>query len=205
MDLGLHLPLIDFEGKGMTLDDLIAYTESGRELGFRSLAANDHLIFPRPWLDGPTSLAAVLAHTGEMDLGTTVSLPVVRAPVALAKCLGAIDYLSGGRLIASVGPGSSARDFAAVSIPFDERWKRLDESIHTLRSLWNREGTPFSGKFYNTDGMTLEPFPLRKGGPPIWVGSWGPKAGLCRVVRLTDGWLASAYNTTHELFAQGWQ
>ena len=38
-------------------------------------------------------------------------------------------------------------------------------------------------------------------GPPIWVGSWGSDAGLRRVARLADGWLASAYNTTPELFA----
>jgi len=140
-----------------------------------------------------------------MDLATTVSLPIVRGPVPLAKSLGAIDRLSGGRLIACVGPGSSARDYAAVGIPFDERWKRLDESIHTLRALWDREGVIFKGNFYNTEGIILEPFPAQKSGPPIWVGSWGSEAGLRRVARLADGWLASGYNTTPELFAKDWQ
>jgi alkanesulfonate monooxygenase SsuD/methylene tetrahydromethanopterin reductase-like flavin-dependent oxidoreductase (luciferase family) len=51
----------------------------------------------------------------------------------------------------------------------------------------------------------LEPFPAQKSGPPIWVGSWGSKAGLQRVARLADGWLASGYNTTPEIFAKGWQ
>jgi alkanesulfonate monooxygenase SsuD/methylene tetrahydromethanopterin reductase-like flavin-dependent oxidoreductase (luciferase family) len=37
------------------------------------------------------------------------------------------------------------------------------------------------------------------------VGSWGSKAGLQRVARLADGWLASGYNATPELFAKGWQ
>jgi alkanesulfonate monooxygenase SsuD/methylene tetrahydromethanopterin reductase-like flavin-dependent oxidoreductase (luciferase family) len=35
----------------------------------------------------------------------------------------------------------------------------------------------------------------------VWVGSWGSNAGLARVARLGDGWLASAYNTTPERFA----
>jgi alkanesulfonate monooxygenase SsuD/methylene tetrahydromethanopterin reductase-like flavin-dependent oxidoreductase (luciferase family) len=140
-----------------------------------------------------------------MDLATTVSLPIVRGPVQLAKTLGAIDRLSGGRLIACVGPGSSSRDYAVAGIPFDERWKRLDEAIQTLRALWNREGIVFRGSFYDTEGIRLEPFPAQESGPPIWVGSWGSKAGLRRVARLADGWLASAYNTTPELFAQGWQ
>jgi len=196
---------MDFGGNTFTLDNLIAYAETGQQLGFSALAANDHLVFSRPWLDGPTVLATVLTHSGRMDLATTVSLPVVRGPVPLAKSLGAIDHLSGGRLIACVGPGSSARDYAVVGIPFEERWKRLDEAIQTLRALWNREGVFFRGSFYNTEGISLEPFPFQKSGPPIWVGSWGSKAGLRRVAHLADGWLASAYNTTPELFAKGWQ
>jgi alkanesulfonate monooxygenase SsuD/methylene tetrahydromethanopterin reductase-like flavin-dependent oxidoreductase (luciferase family) len=36
----------------------------------------------------------------------------------------------------------------------------------------------------------------------VWVGSWGSKAGLARVARAGDGWLASAYNTTPERFAE---
>ncbi len=205
MDYGLHLPLLDFGGNPFTLDHLIAYAETAQQLGFSALAANDHLVYSKPWLDGPTALAAVLSHSGHMDLATTVSLPIIRGPVALAKSLGTIDRLSGGRLIACVGPGSSARDYAAVGIPFEERWKRLDEAIQTLRSLWNREGTVFKGNFYNTEGIVLEPFPAQKSGPPIWVGSWGSEAGLRRVARLADGWLASGYNTTPELFSKAWR
>jgi len=205
MDFGLHLPLLDFGENPFTLDHLITYAQTGRELGFRALAANDHLVYSKPWLDGPTALAAILSHSGRMDLVTTVSLPIVRGPVPLAKSLGAIDRLSGGRLIACVGPGSSARDYAAVGIPFEERWKRLDESIQTLRALWNQEGAAFKGVFYDTEGIVLEPFPAQKSGPPIWVGSWGSRAGLQRVARLADGWLASGYNATPESFATAWQ
>jgi alkanesulfonate monooxygenase SsuD/methylene tetrahydromethanopterin reductase-like flavin-dependent oxidoreductase (luciferase family) len=205
MDFGLHLPLMDFGGNPFTLDHLIEYAETGQQLGFRALSANDHMVFSKPWLDGPTALAAILSHSGHMDLATTVSLPVVRGPIPLAKTLGALDRLSGGRLIACVGPGSSARDYAAVGIPFEERWKRLEESIQTLRALWSQEGAVFRGSFYNTEGVVLEPFPAQPAGPPIWVGSWGSRAGLQRVARLADGWLASGYNTTPEGFAQNWK
>jgi alkanesulfonate monooxygenase SsuD/methylene tetrahydromethanopterin reductase-like flavin-dependent oxidoreductase (luciferase family) len=36
---------------------------------------------------------------------------------------------------------------------------------------------------------------------PVWLGSWGSRAGLRRVARLGDGWLASAYNTDPERFS----
>ncbi|MCK4898493.1 MAG: LLM class flavin-dependent oxidoreductase, partial [Anaerolineales bacterium] len=131
------------------------------------------------------------------------SLPIIRNPIVLAKTLGAIDRLSAGRLIACVGPGSSHRDYAVVGIQFDERWKRLDEAIQSMRALWNREDETFSGNYYSTEGITLEPYPFQESGPPIWIGSWGSEAGLRRVARLGDGWLASGYNTTPELFSKG--
>lgn len=201
MDYGAHLPLIAFDGRPWSLRRLLEYAETAERLGFAALSANDHLLFSRPWLDGPTALAAVLAATGRMDLMTTVALPVVRGPVPVAKSLAAIDILSGGRLIAGVGPGSSARDYAAAGIPFAERWKRLDEAVLALRALWRKDAPPFNGKFYSTEGVVAEPYPARRPGPPVWIGSWGSEAGLKRTARLGDGWLASAYNTTPEAFA----
>jgi alkanesulfonate monooxygenase SsuD/methylene tetrahydromethanopterin reductase-like flavin-dependent oxidoreductase (luciferase family) len=183
----------------------VRYTERAAQLGLSAVSANDHLLFPVPWLDGPTALAAVLEHTDNMALVTTVALPVVRGPVPMAKTLGAVDRLSGGRLIVGVGPGSSDRDYAAVGLDFEERWARLDEAISALRALWRNDGTPFVGRFYSTEGITLDPPPRSAGGPPIWIGSWGSPAGLRRVARLGDGWVASAYNTTPRLFGDAWQ
>ncbi len=200
MDYGVHLPLIGFDGRLWSLRRLLEYAGTAERLGFAALSVNDHLLFSRPWLDGPTALSGVLPATGRMDLMTTVALPVVRGPVPLAKSLAAIDILSGGRLIAGVGPGSSARDYVAAGIPFGERWKRLDEAVMALRALWREGGPPFEGVFYPTTGIALEPRPLQQPGPPIWIGTWGSEAGLRRTARLGDGWLASAYNTTPTAF-----
>jgi alkanesulfonate monooxygenase SsuD/methylene tetrahydromethanopterin reductase-like flavin-dependent oxidoreductase (luciferase family) len=180
---------MDFGGHPYTLDHLVSYARTARDLGFDAVSANDHMVFSVPWLDGLAALAAVVEHTGTMTLATTVALPVVRGPVPLAKSLAAIDRLSGGRLVAGVGPGSSADDYAAVGIDFDERWPRFEASVVELRAQWTR----------------LSPPPVQPGGPPLWIGSWGAAAGLRRVARLADGWLASAYNTTPELFAGAWQ
>jgi probable F420-dependent oxidoreductase len=196
--------LISFAGEQRSLDDLIAFTEAARDLGYTHLCANDHLVFSRPWLDGPTALAAVLARSGRMTLATTVAVPVLRGPAATAKILAAIDVLSGGRLVVGVGPGSSPRDHELAGVPFEERWKRLDEAVQALRAFWRADDAGFEGSFYSTAGATLAPPPAQRPGPPIWIGSWGSPAGLRRVARLADGWLASGYNTTPELFAQAW-
>lgn len=200
MQYGVHLPLLNFSTGGFSLSRLLAYVEAAEHLGFRTIAVTDHIVTARPWLDGPTALAASLPKSGKMRLAMSVALPVIRNPVILAKTLASLDVLSGGRLIAGVGAGSSAQDYAAVGIPIEDRWTRFEEAVHALRSLW-RAAAPFSGHYYRTAGVTLEPPPAQVGGPPIWIGSWGSDAGLRRVARLADGWLASAYNATPSSFA----
>ena len=204
MEFGVHLPLISIAGERRSLEDLLAFTETARDLGYTHLCANDHLVFSRPWLDGPTALAAVLAHSGRMTLATTVLVPVLRGPAATAKILAAIDLLSGGRLLVGLGPGSSARDYELVGVPFEERWTRLEESVQTLRAYWRADDVAFEGASYSTAGFTLLPTPAQRPGPPIWIGSWGSEPGLKRVALLADGWLASGYNTTPEQFAKAW-
>jgi probable F420-dependent oxidoreductase len=202
VEYGAHLPLTEVGGP-RSLAALNAYVRTARALGYRSLCANDHLLFGRPWLDGPTALAALVEASQDMTLVTTAGLPVLRGPVQLAKTLAAIDILSDGRLVAGVGPGSSADDYAAAGIPFQERWRRFDEALRVLRVLLQGDRSGFEGEFYSTRDVRLEPRPAQRPGPPIWVASWGSPAGLRRVARLGDGWLASAYNTTPQRFREG--
>ncbi len=202
MEFGAHLPVMDFGGTEFGLQRLLDYTDAAADLGYDTLAVNDHMVFATPWLDGLTALASVVSRTGSMRLATTVALPAIRGPVPLAKQLAAIDVLSGGRVVAGVGPGSSADDYAAAGVDFDERWPRFDETIRVLRAFWRDDPTPFVGRYYSSADVRLEPRPVGREGIPIWVGSWGSDAGLRRVARLADGWLASAYNTTPEQFGR---
>lgn len=200
MDYGAHLPVVDFGFREFSLEWLCAYVQTARDLGFKAVLANDHLIYSRPWLDAPTALAAILSDSGDMAVGGVI-LAIVRGPVPMAKALAAIDILSNGRLFVGFAPGSSARDYEIVSINYDERWKRFDEAIQVVRSLWNGDSRGFTGHFHSTAGIDLEPKPLQKPSPLIWIASWGSDKGLRRVARLGDGWLASAYNTMPNQFA----
>jgi alkanesulfonate monooxygenase SsuD/methylene tetrahydromethanopterin reductase-like flavin-dependent oxidoreductase (luciferase family) len=200
MEYGAHLPLISFRGERRSLVDLLEFTDTARDQGYGVLCANDHLVFSRPWLDGPTALAAVLSRCGAMRVATTVCLPVVRGPAQTAKLLAALDLLSGGRLIVGVGPGSSVRDYALAGLRYEERWARLDEAIAALRAFFR--GQPLQSAVYGHSEEHLEPLPAQDGGPPIWLGSWGAAGGLRRVAQIADGWLASGYNTTPARFAR---
>jgi len=203
MEFGVHLPTMAFGEQPFSLADLVNSAETAERLGFTTLCANDHLTYSRPWLDSLIALASVLTRTHRISLMTTAALPVVRGPAALAKALAALDILSEGRLIVGVSPGSSAHDYALAGVAFEERWKRFDEAVQMLRCLLCPDVPPFSGNFYASEMTRLEPFPVQESGPPIWIGSWGSDAGLRRVARLGDGWLASAFHMTPESFADG--
>jgi alkanesulfonate monooxygenase SsuD/methylene tetrahydromethanopterin reductase-like flavin-dependent oxidoreductase (luciferase family) len=187
MHYGAHLPLIAFDGERRTLAQLRAFAQQAAELGYRFLCANDHLLFGRPWLDGPVALAATIDAAPGMTIATTVCLPVVRGAPQTAKTLAALDNLADGRLVAGVGPGSSPRDYDAVGVPFADRWRRFDAAVRELRALLSADSA-------------LEPHPVSAQGPPLWIASWGSPAGLRRAAHLGDGWLASGYNTTPTRF-----
>jgi alkanesulfonate monooxygenase SsuD/methylene tetrahydromethanopterin reductase-like flavin-dependent oxidoreductase (luciferase family) len=201
VELGVHLPIMEFGEEGQSLARLRATVDAARDCGFAAVSANDHFVFSAPWLDGPTALAAVADRMGDMAAATTVSLVVLRGPVPVAKTLAALDVITDGRLVAGLGPGSSKKDYDALGIPYEERWKRFDEAVAILGGLVGGRPLPPTTRYYGLPREGLAPRPRQTGGIPLWIGSWGSAAGLRRVARLADGWLASAYNTTPERFA----
>ncbi len=204
MELGAHLPLIPFGEAQWTPGTMRDHAARASALGYRWLAANDHLVFRRPWLDGLTALASVAGASADLGLGlaTTVCLPAVRGPAQTAKAVAALDLLSGGRLAAGVGPGSSERDCALAGVDPAHRFSRFEESVRALRVFLGRDPGPFHGRFHHA-ADALEPRPAA-GRPPVWMAGWGAPRGLRRAAALGDGWLASAYNTTPERFAAAW-
>lgn len=196
MDAAVHLPLIDFGGEGLSYRRLTETVEAARACGFGAVSANDHFLFSRPWLDGLTALAAVAGRSGGMKLVTTVALAALRGPVPLAKALSALDVLSDGRVIAGVGPGSSKADYDVVGVPFEQRWQRFDDTLQLIKAMLQ----PTTAASDGAPAESLLPPPRQGCGIPVWIGSWGSRAGMRRVARAGDGWLASAYNTTPEAF-----
>jgi hypothetical protein len=118
----------------LTLDRLRTYVETAAKLGSATLSANDHIVWRRPWLDGPTVLTSIMAHAVD-DARDQHLLVNVRHPVVVAKWLATVAWLSGGRVLAGLGPGSSSADYAAVGVPFEQRWARVDEAVVSVRAL----------------------------------------------------------------------
>src|ERR687895_706019 len=198
-----------FDGNQPTKEQIISLAQYAEALGYDSLSVNDHIVFHTSWLDAISTLSAVAASTIRILIGTSILNIVVRNPVVCAKALAAIDILSSGRLFAGVGPGSYRGDYDACGIDFSQRWPRFSEALEILVALLNNESSSsrhldYNGSYYTLKDMSLTPKPVQKPHPPIYIGSWGSDAGLKRVAKYSNGWMASAYNITPTKFKEKW-
>ncbi|MGC2308808.1 MAG: LLM class flavin-dependent oxidoreductase, partial [Nitrososphaeraceae archaeon] len=79
------------------------------------------------------------------------------------------------------------------------------EVEHGEKNLPSSQLADFGGRYYQFKGLSREPRPIQKPHPPVYIGSWGSRAGLKRVAKYGDGWMASAYNITPEKFKERWK
>src|SRR5262247_1842234 len=129
------------------------------------------------------ALAVAATVTRGIELGTGVFQVPLRHPVELAQRVLTTHLVSGGRLRFGVGAGSTAADFAALGQDFDSRFRRLAESLATMRRLWVGE---------TVEGASLAPvWPIVHGGPPVLIGSWAGSKWIERAAREFDGWIGS--------------
>jgi alkanesulfonate monooxygenase SsuD/methylene tetrahydromethanopterin reductase-like flavin-dependent oxidoreductase (luciferase family) len=111
-------------------------------------------------------------------------------PVVLARRFATLDVLSEGRAIAGFGIGWSQDEYQASNIPFQNRGKRADEFIQVLKRIWTDDVVEFKGKYYSIPASKIEPKPIQKPHPPVYLGGFSPNT-FSRIVNYdTNGWLA---------------
>jgi probable F420-dependent oxidoreductase len=159
------------------------------EMGYDSVWTSEHIFFYFPTFDALTSLAAMAALTTRITLGTAVFLLPLRPAALAAKEVASVDILSGGRVILGVGVGGEfPKEFESVGVPVKERGRRTDEAIEVMKKLYNEDNVTFEGRYTKLPGVTLQPKPAQKGGPPIWIAGRS-EAAIRRAGRLADGYL----------------
>jgi probable F420-dependent oxidoreductase len=159
-------------------------------LGFDSVWTGDHVAFHNPLYESLTLLASYAPITRRIRLGTAVYLLALRAPAVAAKMAATLDVLSGGRLIFGVGVGGeNPKEFELCGVPHRERGARVTEGIDVVRTLWRDTPATFAGRFTRFEAVSIDPKPVQKPLPPIWVGGRSG-AALARAGRQGDGWMS---------------
>ena len=158
--------------------------------GFDSVWTGDHLSFHNPMYESLTLLASYASITTRLRLGSGVYLLALRPAAIAAKVTASLDALSGGRLIFGVGVGGeNPKEFELAGSPHTERGARVTEAIDVVRTLWRDTPASFDGRFTKFTGVSIDPKPVQKGGPPIWIGGRSD-AALVRAGRQGDGWIS---------------
>ena len=181
-------------------EEQFALAQRCEEIGLDSLWTGDHVSFHGPIYESLTLLASYAGITRRIRLGTGVYLLALRQPSVVAKITSTLDALCGGRLIFGVGVGGeNPKEFELCGIPHGERGARVSEGIDVVRALWRDTPASFTGRFTTFEGVSIDPKPVQKPGPPIWVGGRSD-AALARAGRQGDGWVS--YVVQPERYAQ---
>ncbi|MCV7030622.1 LLM class flavin-dependent oxidoreductase [Mycobacterium sherrisii] len=153
---------------------------------FSALAWGERIAFGNP--DSLTLLGALAGWTTRVRLVTTVIVPQLHDPVLLAKGLATGDLLCGGRLTVGVGVGGRQEDYLAVGAdPATQTMRDMAERVAVMKRVW-------AGEKITESVLPVGPPPVQPGGPPLLVGSIGPKT-----IRSAAAWADGLAGTTLDL------
>jgi alkanesulfonate monooxygenase SsuD/methylene tetrahydromethanopterin reductase-like flavin-dependent oxidoreductase (luciferase family) len=146
-------------------------------------------------VDAWVQLTAAAMRTERIRLGTMLTPLSRMRPWKLAGEAAALDNLSGGRVILSVGLGAPDTGWEAFGEVTDRRTRAelLDEGLEIVTGLWRGQPFAYEGKHYHvkpTDFMVPPP-PVQQPRIPIWVvGAWPYPKSMARALRY-DGLIPS--------------
>jgi alkanesulfonate monooxygenase SsuD/methylene tetrahydromethanopterin reductase-like flavin-dependent oxidoreductase (luciferase family) len=203
--VGVQLPEVE---RAVPWPEMVAMARTAEDAGFDSIWLGDHLLYDLPdgAVRGPwevwTALAALASVTERVELGPLVASTSFHAPAMLAKQAATVDAISGGRLILGLGAGWNEREYTAFGFPYDKRVSRFEEAFTIIRELLRTGRSDVRGTYYDVADCVLDPGPVRPGGPPLMLGSVGPRMmriGLPHVDAWNVWW--SDYGNDAEEFA----
>jgi probable F420-dependent oxidoreductase len=174
MKFGLRIPSFALGAQTAGLAQMGEYLRCAEDLGFDSATCIDHLLTVPPytvgtWLEPMVLCGALCGVTRNLKLGPMgITLPL-RNPVYYAKEWATLDVLSGGRAVFGVGVGWHEKEFAVMNVPYKERGRRMNEMLEAILTLWSGDRVSYEGKYYRFDGVTIDPKPVQRPRPPIWI------------------------------------
>lgn len=184
MRFGLFLP------PQTPLGQVPAIARRAEDLGYDFLACGEHVFFHAPTPNGLVALAAAAGATERIRLLSALTLLPTYPAALAAKMIATLDGVSGGRFEFGVGVGGEyPSEFAAVGVvEASRRGAYTDEALEVITALFTGEPVRHSGPFITIDGERLNPPPVQRPGPPIWLGGRRP-AAMRRAGRFADVWL----------------
>lgn len=153
-------------------------------------------------LEAATLASALASVTSKIKLISAVH-PGLWHPGVYAKMMATLDHISNGRAAVNVVSGWFKDEFTGYGEPWlehDERYRRSEEFIRVLRSMWGDEEATFNGDFYHINKAPLKPKPVQGEALPIFQGG-NSQAARQMAARVSD-WYFMNGNTLEGFKAQ---
>lgn len=197
MRYGISIPQ-SLTGAGFSPALFRAHLARAEALGFDSAWTQEQTLGTTPQLSPIETMTYAAACTDRLRLGCAVFVLPLHNPLLLAKGLATLDHLSEGRVEVGVGIGGKQR-MPAFGVDPDGLATRFTEQIRLMQACWTEQEITFGGRFWRLEKAAMEPKPLQRPHPPLWIGGRHP-AALRRAARLGDGFVGAGSATT-EAFA----
>lgn len=183
----LQIGFIPIEG-GHYYRDALEEVTRAEELGFDSVWMEEHhSVTDHYWPSPLPVLAGFATRTTRMRLGTDILVAPFYHPVRLAEDAAMLDVMSGGRFVLGIAIGYKPDEFALYGAELEKRGARFEEQLAIMKALWTQESMSHQGTYYKVSGR-LEPKPITRPHPPVWIGGWGDVT-LRRAATLADNWI----------------
>lgn len=174
-------------------NDIEAFARRAEDLGFDLLGCGEHVMFHGPVGNTFISLAVAAGATTKIKLLSSIVLLPLYPAALVAKMGAALDVASNGRYNFGVGIGGEfPKEFAACGVPVNQRGSRTNEALEVIHRLWTEPRVSFTGRYTTLDEVGIEPTPVQKPRPPIWVAGRKEPA-MRRTAKYADGWLPYMY------------
>jgi len=161
---------------GAGFREFIEHNVEAEALGFHSTFLVEHHFTGFGQVSATLNFLTWLgARTTTLRLGTAVTVLAWHNPVLLAEQAATLDLLSGGRLELGIGKGYRYNEFAGFCVPMADADEMFDEALQVLLKAWTSDA-PWShqGKYWQFDGVVVEPPPAQKPHPRLWMGAGSP-------------------------------
>lgn len=158
-----------------------------------------------PWPDTVVLASAIAQATTELRVALAAIITPLRHPLQLAKQLGTLDLLAGGRLVVQPTVSWSEGEYAALGVPFHQRGQILDEQLAALHAAWTAPAhapSSHTGAHFAYGDVWVEP---RRGQQvSMWFGGQRLHDALIdRIVRYGHGFHPFGTPTPDELARLG--
>lgn len=177
-------------------DEILRFARKADSLSWDWLTIPEHVVMPTEmaphmgtrFVEGMAAAAVLMGATQRIHMMTYILALPYRHPLLLAKQIATMEFIAGGRFTLGTAVGHLEREFAALNVPFEKRGRLTDEYLRVLKQAWTADRPSFSGEFVEFRDLVIEPRPVQKPHPPIFIGG-NSKSAMRRAVQLGDGWI----------------